>query len=291
VIVEWLQYLTTPTQLKVARKMGYLTEAIAMAARRGRCQQAWQAHFEQCQQAILQLTRHCQSKRKIVILGAGSLRDIPLARLSADFEKVVLVDIVFLSEARRFAKRFSNVELVEADITGWSSPILEGVYQKPSRLKADLALLKAEGFQNSEKIQNNARIPSPAKSLSSIMDAEVDAVVSLNLITQIPLIPVRWLIEKRDFPEALAGELGHAIVQQHLNWLQSLPAQVCLIADRLDQEFDDQGRVIDEWDPTWEVELPVAEKKWTWTLMPIGEYHKSKGQRNLVGVSYFREAI
>ena len=295
-IKEFWHYLTTQTQLVEARKMGFLHEAIAMAARRERCFSAWQRHYQQCQQAILRFINSFPERESLVILGAGSLMDIPLPRLANEFQKVILVDVVFLKESRELASRYPNVELVEREITGWCEPILNREVVKPSRVKATVVQIEQAFLHTTEhatagKNPKNAHFPSPAVQLVDIWaENRVSGVVSLNLITQIPLIPVRWLMEKHQLPEALAGEVGKAIVQQHLHFLQTQGSPVCLIADREDQEFNREGRVIDQWDPTWEVSLPEAESQWEWVVMPIGEYSKEKGQKNVVGVSFLSGA-
>jgi len=287
-IKELWQSFTTPVQSPEAKKMGFLHEAIAMAARRERCFSAWQSHYQKCQKAILKLAKQCEEKECLVILGAGSLQDIPLPRLSSQFKKIVLVDIVFLKESRDYAKRYPNVELQEVEITGWVSPIYRRALVKPSRIKSTLVQIEQNLGKTEQKSLENAKIPSPANQLAAIWaENRISAVVSLNLITQIPLIPVRWLIEKVQLPEKLAGEVGTMIVKQHLDFLQQQSCPVCLIADREDIEFNRAGKVLDSWDPTWEVALPEPEESWDWVLMPIGEYDRGKGQKNRVGVSYF----
>jgi len=287
-IKEWWQYWTTPVHIPEARKMGFLHEAIAMAARRERCFSAWQSHYQKCQQAILHLAKACHSQDCLVILGAGSLQDIPLPRLSSQFKKVLLVDIVFLKESRDYAKRYPNVELHEIEITGWVAPIYQRRLVRPSRIKSTLVKIAQNLGKTDPEFFEHAKIPSPAVQLAKIWaENTVSAVVSLNLFTQIPLIPVRWLIEKAQLPEQLAGEVGTMIVKQHLDFLQQQSCPVCLIADREDIEVNQAGEVLDSWDPTWDVPLPEPETQWQWWVMPIGEYDRQKGQQNRVGVNYF----
>ena len=236
---ELWQSLTTPVQSPEVKKMGFLHEAIAMAARRERCFSTWQSHYQNCQRAILKLAKACEDKTCMVILGAGSLQDIPLPRLASQFQKVILVDIVFLKESRDYAQRYENVELHEIEITGWVAPIYRKELTRPSRIKATLVQIEQHLGKNSAAAAENAKFPSPARQLAPIWaENSVSALVSLNLITQIPLIPVRWLIEQQQLPETLAGEVGTLIVKQHLDFLQQQSCPVCLIADRLDIEFN-----------------------------------------------------
>ena len=257
-IIEWFQYLTTPS-LPIARKMGYLHEAIAMQARHKRCQHSWQSHFQQCQHAILDAVSQCQQRRCVVVMGAGSLDDIPLAQLSKQFQNVYLVDLVFLKSAKKMAKRYNNVHLLEVDVSGVLSQVAVG----DTQLEYD-HYWRPSGFVEVD---------------------EVDLVVSLNLATQLPLIPVRWLMTRYQLPEAEAGQMGKALIQAHCQQLQDYSGVKCLIADRQIQEYNQEGTLLDQFDPAWEVELPESKVTWEWEVIPLGEsVHKTR-QVNQVGVS------
>lgn len=256
---EAWQYLTTPAS-PIARKMGYLYEAIAMAARLGRCRYSWQPHYQQCQQAIKHAMVQCKTKRTALIMGAGSLQDIPLAQLSVEFERVLLVDMVFLKHAKHQAATYSNVQCIELDVTESVENIFHGVMQ----------------------------ITAPQAWLS---DDQVDLVVSLNLITQLPLLPVSWLMKHFHIDETQADKIGQALISAHLAYLQKFNAPVCLIADRMDREFDSQNQLIDEFDPWWGITQPGLVQSWDWELMPLAESGRlRKSQVNQVGVSYFNLA-
>lgn len=252
-IKEWIQFLSTPTEPHV-KKMGYLKEAIAMEARYQRCQLQWQSHFENCQQAIVEASERCHQHRKLLILGAGSLKDIPLNRLSEQFEKVLLVDLVFLKSARHQAMQFPNVELVTADISGSLMAVYSG----------DPKLTKFTKWTD---------------------DSTVDCVVSLNLATQLPILPVNWLMEKYRTPEPILNSFGVEMVENHLEYLDQFKAIKCLISDRKVMELNAQKTVIDEFDPAWEVKLPEISMQWEWEIAPLGELSKKYSRTHLVGVS------
>ncbi|MGC9386885.1 MAG: hypothetical protein ACP5D0_08065 [Hydrogenovibrio sp.] len=237
--------------------MGFLHEAIAMSARHQRCRNTWQPHFEQCQSAIRRAVNACRTFRQVVILGAGSLNDIPLGFLSQTFEAVTLVDMVFLKPARRLAAEFDNVFLLEADVSG--------------------CLAEAQG--------GNALVKAPV--LAGVEPEKVDCVVSLNLATQLPLIPVRWLMERFALPETKADTFGKDLIQAHLDYLDGFSGVKCLIADRDMREYDCSGHLTDQWDPAWGVRLPAYDQAWDWEVIPLGESSDNRAvcQRNRVGVS------
>ena len=256
---ELWHYLTTPVS-KPAKKMGYLYESIALAQRAKRCQSSWHSHYQACQNAMLTSCENLPSYRTALIFGAGTLADIPLAALSARFERVILVDLVFLKAALQTAKAFPNVECRQMDVTESIEWIFDGIL-KP---RAPTAFLN---------------------------DATLDWVASLNVITQLPLLPVRWLLTHYALNETQADELGLALIRQHLSYLASFQAPVCLIADRRCSEFDRQGKQIDEWAPWWGMSQPNCDLSWDWEVIP---YHESaKGQKrqvNRVGVTLLNPA-
>lgn len=255
-IWEAWQYLTTPSS-KLARQMGFLYESIAMSARAKRCQTTWQPHYQNCQLAIEHALAMCHPKRKALVFGAGTLQDIPLTLLSEAFEQVVLVDLVITRNARQQLKNYPNVDYIEADVTESLQDLQAGI-------------LKVE---------------SPK---SWLADDAVDLVVSLNLITQLPLLPVRWLKQTFQITDSQADQIGRGLIKAHLDYLERFDAQVCLIADRVDREFNRQGEKLDEFDPWWGIKPPEASQTWQWEVVSFAESRvANQCQINEVGVSYW----
>lgn len=255
-IWEAWQYLTTPSS-KLARQMGFLYESIAMSARAKRCHSAWQSHYQNCQLAIEHAVSTCHSKRKVLVFGAGTLQDIPLALLSEAFDQVLLFDLAITRNARQRLKSYRNIDYIEADVT------------------ESLHLLHA----------GILKVETPKAWLD---DETVDLVVSLNLITQLPLLPIRWLKQKFRISDPQADQLGQGLIKAHLYYLQRFNARVCLIADRVDREFDLQGKKLDEFDPWWGVKSPGASRTWQWEVVSFAESRvANQRQVNDVGVSYW----
>ncbi|MGM0542045.1 MAG: hypothetical protein ACQEQR_06360 [Pseudomonadota bacterium] len=253
-IKELWQYVATSTELPVAKPMGFLKEAIAMGARSKRWQQQWDAHYVKSKETIVSATHRAVQKRTVLVFGAGSLNDIPLSYLSSQFSKVILVDLVFLNPARRLASKYSNVELIEHDVT----ESLDWLYQGQTLVQAPTVWLD---------------------------DRSIDLVISLNLITQLPIIPVRWLIDEFDLSETETDIVGKQLIFAHLRYLKEFTGEVCLIADRVEIQLDSQGIELNRFDPWRDIEQPKADLYWEWQVMPLGEMKRSKSQKNLVGVS------
>ncbi len=254
-IWEIWQHAVTKPQIQEAKSMGFLKESIAMTARAKRCKEEWGIHYEYCRAAILQASQRAVQHRSVLIFGAGTLNDIPLQELSTLFEKVLLVDLVFLDSARKKAAVYGNLELIEHDVT----ESLQWIYHGQDFVQNPTAWLD---------------------------DDSIDLVISLNLVTQLPLIPVRWLIREYEFTEAQVDVFGKQLIFAHLNYLKQFGGEVCLIADREDVEFDRKGREIDRFDPWWDVEAPEPQYTWYWDVVPLGEGAHGKWQKNTVGVSF-----
>lgn len=231
-----------------------------MAARARRCHRQWGHHYKLCQQSIEAAMARCTSQQTALIFGAGSLQDVPLELLAQNFKQVILVDLLFLKAARKRAQAFHNIQLIEADVTESISALFNG----------------------------KMTLTTPQRWLT---DSTVSLVVSLNLITQLPLLPAKWLLKHAGATELEVESLSKQLIQQHIDYLCTFSCTVCLIADRLNSEFDASGKIIDEFDPWWGVGSPATIEEWDWELVPIGESQrkvagKRIGQKNRVGVSY-----
>jgi len=252
---ELWQSWRTPVIAPYVKKMGYLHEAIAMVSRAQRCVTPWQKHYQACQMTIQKAIQVATVRRKALIFGAGTLNDLPLKALSDAFEEVLLIDLVFLTAARKIANKYPNIHLVEHDVSESLDSIFTG----------------------------KSQVCSPSRWLK---DDEVGLVVSLNLITQLPLIPVRWLMHTQKLSAQQADQVGKALIYQHLYYLKAFKATACLIADRQNIETNHRTGEQEVLDPWWEIEAPKWKESWRWQVAPKGERGRDVSQTNLVGVSW-----
>ena len=167
--------------------------------------------------------------------------DVPLHDLAGDFSEVVLVDIFHSPAVRAWAAQYPNVYLEEADLTGLVESMAEG----------EIA----------------AEPPLP-----TFPEADGDLVVSLNLLGQLPLIPLRHV------PNKQAKAYGEAIQRQHLRALQALAGRVCLITET-HREYIEDGEV-DAVEPTLgDIKLPEPDESWLWNLAPAPELERDRDLR------------
>jgi hypothetical protein len=243
-LAEWLTYLTTDCP-PLARRLGYLRESIGIRSRYRRCKTAWQPHLEHSRAALLESLHACRSYRTALVFGSGLLLDIPLPELAQRFENVWLVDLVHLPEVRRAARHHGNVHCLSFDVTGFLD-----------RLEA----LSPDGLN----------LLAPTRFLD---DDTVDWVASVNLLSQLPLLPLDWL--RKCFPgigEVMLEEWGTRLMRQHLDYLAAFTAPSCLLADAEQTTCGQNGEIIEHADFSAKFDLERhAFAQWRWDIAPMGE--------------------
>lgn len=236
-LAEIAHFLTTPAPAAL-RRLGYVRESVSLLARSRRCRHAWAPHLGAARDCVLDAFRELPRRRVAVVLGSGLLDDVPLAALAAGFAEVRLVDAVHPWPTRRAVRRFANVRLVSADIGGTT----------------DLLLGRSE------------RLVDPLPDLCG--GPEVDFVVSANLLSQLPILPLDRLGSRgREGPPGL----GRRIVAAHLRGLADVRARVCLVTDIEEREYDRRGAVTERLDLMHGLVLPPPDRAWDWDLAPFGE--------------------
>lgn len=254
-LAEWFTYFSTQCAPQ-ARELGYLRESIGIRSRYRRCKNAWQPHLRNSQSVILESLEACDGMHTALILGSGLLLDIPLAELAARFHKVLLVDLIHLPEARHAASRFPNVHCITGDVTGF--------VERMEQLS-----------------ESSLELPTPTAFLDQ---SGIDWVASVNLVSQLPLLPQAWL--QRRFPELDSDTLtawGTQVMQQHLDYLSAFAAPACLLADLEQTTYRKDGEIIEVVDlaSTLNFGAPVN-KQWRWDVAPLGEVAPGIGRRHQV---------
>src|SRR5262245_4266380 len=148
--------------------MGFPAEISGIQGRYRRCKEHWAEHIERSRSIILRGAERAERLRKAIILGGGLLHDMPLDELSAMFREVVLVDLIHPFSSRWATRKLTNVKRVEADITG------------------TIARAYAVAWDGDEPLPRS----DPTLYLD---DPEVDFTASVNLLSQLPCMPVAYL--------------------------------------------------------------------------------------------------
>jgi len=236
-ILEAFQYLITPAG-REARRFGHLAASISLWSRAGRCRAAWEEHERNCHAAVAQAIEGLPRRRTVLVLGSGLMRDVDLDRLIDSFEEVVLADLVHLWPLRLRVAGRGKVKLITSDLAG-ANGLLAGT---SSKLADPLAEWRAR--------------------------PEVDLVISANLLSQLPLLPIEYAARHRlTRSKSLAGD----IVRNHLDGLRGFGCRVCLLTDTEQIIRDRQGNVQERSDLLFGVALPSPPLSWEWTIAPVGE--------------------
>lgn len=243
-LLDLLRVLATPAP-RDHRRLGCVGDSIRTGSRARRCAAAWAPHLAATRSVIRAAIDGTETRGTAVVLGSGHLDDVPLDDLAGAFARVVLVDAVHPLPARRAARVRGNVTLLTADLSG-SFALLLG---------------RSDGL--------GAMLPAICAA------PETGLVVSVNLLSQLPIRPVERLEASRRPLGSYAPEdgdaLGRAIVAGHLAALGALSARICLVTDTEEIEEDRDGRVQERLDLLYGVGLPVPARRWVWELAPFGE--------------------
>jgi hypothetical protein len=264
-IPEVIESLATPCS-RPLRGMGYLRELMAIRGRASRCWNAWKPHLEHSKAIIQSAIGQCSERRKAVILGSGMLYDVPVEELSMAFRDIVLVDIVHPLKNWLPSLRYKNLNCVTADVTRAAEEVFH--------------VAKLPG----------ATLPCTEPSLF-LDDLEVDLVVSLNLLSQLPVIPTTYL-ERVGIhsPEAIAAFARH-LIAAHLAYLQRFACTVALITDVEKLTLNRAAKVIGTSSLLHGVPLPCDGETWTWRLAPRPEADPHYSYyRRVVGIANLRNA-
>jgi hypothetical protein len=244
-------WLSTPCS-REARRLGYLKEAIAFESRHHRCGEAWQDHLMHCHAAVRESLSRCERHGTALVMGSGLALEYPLPELAARFEKVVLADMVHLHGVRRQASRHDNVVLLETDLSMITRNLLD------RGAAADAAVFDTW----------TASAPTPFCTLGP-----VDWVLSANVLSQLPLLPVAWLRRRQPpLDSATLEHFGRNLMLRHLDLMASIEAERLLLADAEHTVRDAAGSVIEHSDFAAALALDAhVVASWHWQVAPRGE--------------------
>jgi hypothetical protein len=265
-IPEAIEYLATPCS-RPLRGMGYLRELMGIRGRAWRCWDAWKPHLEKSKAIIRQATAQCSQRRKAVILGSGMLYDVPVEELSASFREVLLVDIVHPLKNWLPSFRHKNLRRITADVTETA----EEVFRVAKLAGGDLPRTEPSLFLD---------------------DPEVDLVVSLNLLSQVPVIPTEYLERVGVHPPEALQAFARHLIASHLAYLQRFNGTVALITDVEKITLNRAGTVVGKSSLLRGAPFAFEGETWTWRLAPRPEAHPDYSyERRVVGIVNLHAAV
>lgn len=254
---EAFEYLTTPCD-PLARRLGYLSEAVALGSRHRRQRQNWAPHVAACRRFIAQAAAQSSKGGRAVVVGSGLLIEIPLEDLTARFDEILLVDIVHSRSVRNRVRGMPNVQLVSLDVTGALAPL-------------------------DEALERGWDLPTGFAPPSLPGSSRCAFAVSCNLLSQLPLMPLD-AIERRApaLPDAARLAFAQRLAADHLRWLAGLAERAALFSD-IESLWLTGGAVVEREDSSWGLPLPAPDMSWLWDIAPAPEQDRQRDLRHSVG--------
>jgi hypothetical protein len=251
-LAEALQFLATPSPTW-ARKQGLLADSVALWSRGRRCRAAWSPHEARSRAVFERAIDRCARRRRVVVLGSGLLRDVPIDRLRRTFQEVVLVDAVHLAGVRLRAMigRWDNVRFETRDLSGFDLLI--------ERIRVGLTLDGAEIGARLDPLGFLRR------------DRDLDLVLSANILSQLAIGAGRRLSAAIPGDRIAPSDAVARVVTAHIEGLASVSCAAALVSDHRYERRDREGRVLESVDLMGGASLPIPDEVWDWTVAPFGE--------------------
>lgn len=241
----------------MTRRLGLVSESVALWARGRRQRQPWAEHHRRCQALIESVVAELPRHRTVAVLGSGLLRDIPLPLLRERFERVLLVDAVHLPQIRLASAFRAKVTLVTRDLSGV------------------MAWLSGERDGRADPIAD------------LVADETLDLVISANLMSQFGWPIADWIDADLSRAALLPPDLPARCIAWHRDDLARFTCRVVLLTDVGMVERDMSGNVLERFDLMRGTALPPPDENWDWQVAPFGEaaarretVHRVCGWRN-----------
>ncbi|WP_020476348.1 hypothetical protein [Zavarzinella formosa] len=228
------------------KAMGYVREISGIRRRYLRVRLQWASHVEHCQEIIRQGMDRATQHRKAVILGAGLMHDIPLDDLCRQFREVILADIYHPFASRWETRRYPNLRRVTFDITNTVANAYRVAWDRDEPLPVALPTLFLD-------------------------DPEVDFTASVNLLSQLPCMPMTYLQHQHvHSQEKILAYVRH-LLTAHMEYLRQLPGVVTLITDVRRLKYTLMNKLVESRDLFFDVPPPSGGQEWEWRLAPCPE--------------------
>ncbi|MDE0417083.1 MAG: hypothetical protein OXI95_09140 [bacterium] len=251
-----VEILRSPAPLHLG-PMGYLRELAGIARRAEECREEWRPHLERTRQVIEHAALGCRQRESVLVTGSGLLLDVPVEMLARTFRRVILVDIHHGRSTRRAVRRLANVELVALDVTG-----------------------VARACYRFSRTGCHGHLPEGHP--PAIGDAPFDLAVSVNLMSQLAVMPRRYVLGHCPaFPPERLKMFTRELISSHIDWLARHGDRVCLITDveRHEDHTDGRAVVVDLLEG---VRLGEPDETWTWLIAPEGKVFHDRSVRHRV---------
>ncbi len=211
----------------------------------------WESHLVRTRKFICE-SFSGRSPSSLAILGSGWLLDVPLDELMERFSKIYLVDICHPAQIRKKVSPLKNVNLVESDLTGGA---INHLWQ-----------LVNGKYRHEDLLAHERLVLTPP-----VDHLPVDAVISVNMLNQLDIIPFDFLGKHRQYQQTSLDPLRERIQSFHVEWITRTPG--CLITDSRERTLDSKGDTVAV-KPLLYTRLPagIRNEQWDWEFDTHGAY-------------------
>jgi hypothetical protein len=248
---------------RILHKMGFYDYQQGLIYRHLNQEGGWDTHLENCRSFILRAINYYKPL-KVTVLGSGWLLELPLAEMLEVTNEITLVDIVHPPEVKQQVASFGKVKLSEQDVTGG---LIEEVWNKT----------KKKIFFNKLRSPDTILIPEYQ------LPEDPGLVISLNILTQLEILPLKYLKERSVFTEEEFSRFRIGIQNKHINFLKKYKS--VLITDTGEVFTENSGRIVRN--NTLLTELPVGinKEEWTWNFDLLkSDYHNKRSVMEVIAI-------
>ncbi len=239
----------------ILRKMNYFSDQKGIIRRYINEREGWDKHLENTRNYIID-TLPVKSHDTVIILGSGWLLDVPVEYLAGNFKKVILVDIFHPRQIKHKVRKFTNIELRSADISGG---VVQEVYElvknyRRKRIRKDLRDLIFTGYRSEE---------------------QAAYIISLNILNQLDILLVDYMKRFSIYGDEELDYFRGRIQKSHIDSL--IPGSSCIITDN-EEEIQRMNGAPDAKRKLVYTDLPRGKhvKTWQWDFDLSGSYHAGK---------------
>lgn len=232
----------TESYKRILNRLGYYSYQQGFIVRHLNQEDGWNCHLENCRNFILR-SLEIHKPTIITVLGSGWLLELPLAEMLEKVGKVYLVDIIHPPEVIEQAGKLPGVELITDDVSGG---LIDEVWKKTSRLP----------FFNKLNSLDDIIVPEYKPQF------EPGMVISLNILSQLETLPIRYLIKKSRTSEEELISFRIRIQENHLGFLRKFNS--VLISDVAEIFTDKAGNITERQSVVAKLPDGIYKEEWTW---------------------------
>ncbi len=249
---------------RILARLGYYDYQQGLIYRNMNQKGGWEAHLANSRSFILEEIAYSKPS-KITVLGSGWLLDLPLAELVEMVNEIILIDIVHPPQVREQTAGFPNVRLIEDDVSGG---LIAEVWKKAGR---------GVFFKKRDTLKD---ISVPVYKLY-----DPGTVISLNILTQLEVLPVRLLEKRREINADSIMAFRKKIQNNHIETLKEHHS--LLIADVKEIFTYSDGTVAKDNTMVADVPGETVVRRWRWDFDMEGvDYHKKKSYMDVIACKW-----